>query len=1525
MKVARKISSSLQEEPKKKKKCKARNLPDDFHARHPRRKIAFAFYYYGWEYDGLVQQNNTDNTVEKYLMDALLKTKLVEEWSTCEFTRCGRTDKRVSAFRQVAACVVRSSNPNGEGVFWTDETSNSTIESYKSTQELPYVKMLNGCLPQSIRVMCWAPVAQSFNARHSCTKRTYKYSMPRSNLDFESMRSAGSLLVGEHDFRNFCQIDMNADRVAMSYVRTIYRVELEIIGDSTDKLSLIELTIDGSGFLWHMIRYIVTVLHEVGCGHEKPEVISSLLDVTSNPARPQYGLAADSPLCLFDCAYDKDHLNWIYDEQQSQRNLFSLQKEWATLRTKARMLENMMEKVANEEFSIEEETTSRGLNEFTQAHPWQKNYTPIMKLQKCARTLMSKNLITGYFGNSVSASPTLSKPLFSVKKRKQALKTSFARVGNDSRQLVLDAGQKEIGLTQCHTCGMAYSIDRPKDVRAHQLFHDQANVVLLSPRFSIDKAKRITKHWFVAGIHIIYINKSVKDLRGPFEDIVENFANKEVGFCESLTVWGDEVGRFGCMAIQARENGTQFKVLGIGIFDLLEEAFWETTGTSHSSMKLLGVNRIWVHKHERGKGIASTLLGTARRWAIHGMTFERNQIAFSEPTDNGRALAQKYCRFSDDDILIYQLKKNLFQCLLMSDSIPPPKPPRGVFAEVQEKIEVFRFKDEANISESKEAKSAKKSQFSSTDLMMRIVNDFREQIRESNDDSFTSEQAIVQILKYLDDHKEDFPNSNRDRESAMNLLNLLMRMNVFSCSEGLSSFVDSKKCHYTLLPVENFNVLGRQAPPFPMMPTPAQARTPSVSPSRGRKASFKGFFRGGIQWGSKSKDKSERDNVSEVTFSSEENISTVDALYYKVALNRLLLLVEVENLEGIANPNESDNKTEDNVSYLTSILSKMGFAASRSFRKPRNLFAEEETDECISQNMIAKNHLLAFFNTARILVPSIHLKRELPNNPIEECSLWTSQCLHAICTWLNDLTHGGQNPLIPVEFAGVCKAVIDQVLLDDRRWKHEQKCLQYLVIMIPAVMRKHLIAMIHWLSATRGTRAHCILGQFNQRAPPLANKRVAFCDNAEIALQRVTNFILPAELGTYKQHILIKAFVALFNDNLMGVVPREIEETVANQELNAELEDAPVVQFCQVQSQQHDDCTQKELVKMMHTLLESPALTAQEKHQKLKAFQQSYALLKMALVPDQYWKTLLMEATAMSSGETASQIKPMSDEDRKWLEQVMAGIVDETDIGRRLERALKGLKMLAAKSELSEEDEEKIEELALQLEDLIQFADLTTYFIREQGLEVIERFLHYKNSTAIQLLFAQMILTFAENNPPAQDAIVSTGFLQRLLNILADDKTNESLQLKLLGAISGAVRSNVSAFNSFLSSNGSTTFSTLISAQNVSLRVAAKAARILTSIAFTLMDNGASKVLNNDITRNYIILIEKDMAGEASSELDYIREYLLQFVEWEDLDEGTKDQLVKTFKAELNVPAVHQDEFSALRRLIQKFSQHKCG
>ncbi|KHJ84609.1 hypothetical protein OESDEN_15675, partial [Oesophagostomum dentatum] len=32
---------------------------------HPKRKIAIQFLYYGWEFEGLVQQTNTENTVER--------------------------------------------------------------------------------------------------------------------------------------------------------------------------------------------------------------------------------------------------------------------------------------------------------------------------------------------------------------------------------------------------------------------------------------------------------------------------------------------------------------------------------------------------------------------------------------------------------------------------------------------------------------------------------------------------------------------------------------------------------------------------------------------------------------------------------------------------------------------------------------------------------------------------------------------------------------------------------------------------------------------------------------------------------------------------------------------------------------------------------------------------------------------------------------------------------------------------------------------------------------------------------------------------------------------------------------------------------------------------------------------------------------------------------------------------------------------------------------------------------------------
>lgn len=84
----------------KKSKKGGKERPFDFSA-HPRRHVAVRLAYLGWFYQGFAVQDNTDNTVEARLFEALLKTRLIQGRETSNYHRCGRTDKGVSAFSQV--------------------------------------------------------------------------------------------------------------------------------------------------------------------------------------------------------------------------------------------------------------------------------------------------------------------------------------------------------------------------------------------------------------------------------------------------------------------------------------------------------------------------------------------------------------------------------------------------------------------------------------------------------------------------------------------------------------------------------------------------------------------------------------------------------------------------------------------------------------------------------------------------------------------------------------------------------------------------------------------------------------------------------------------------------------------------------------------------------------------------------------------------------------------------------------------------------------------------------------------------------------------------------------------------------------------------------------------------------------------------------------------------------------------------------------------------------------------------------
>lgn len=261
------------------------------------RKIAIRFAYLGWNYSGLAVQNDPAiPTVEGHILAALFKTKLVPsiEPGDCDFSRCGRTDKGVSAFRQVISLRVRSQ-------LTPEEQQNPENDS----KEIDYLHMLNQLIPDDVRLyeICLRP-GEDFDARFSCQFRHYKYffhnssSNPSGLLDIDKMNEGAKLFLGENDFRNFCKVD--GSKQITSFRREILSSAI-IPVDLEQNLYCFDLK--GTAFLWHQVRSMVAILFLVGHGLEEPQIIQKMMDPELMPRRPTYEMAADIPLVLYDCGF----------------------------------------------------------------------------------------------------------------------------------------------------------------------------------------------------------------------------------------------------------------------------------------------------------------------------------------------------------------------------------------------------------------------------------------------------------------------------------------------------------------------------------------------------------------------------------------------------------------------------------------------------------------------------------------------------------------------------------------------------------------------------------------------------------------------------------------------------------------------------------------------------------------------------------------------------------------------------------------------------------------------------------------------------------------------------------------------------------------------------------------------------------------------------------------------------------------------------------------------------------------------
>ena len=199
--------------------------------------------YAGTRYSGWQIQKNA-RTVQGELDQAIRKASSRQ---TFELYGSGRTDAGVHALAQVAH-----------------------LELYTQLNPEQLRRRINDELPADIHVRAVDKAPHRFHARHDATSRSYLYQISRRRtafgkpfiwwirepLDVEAMRQSAEAFLGMKDFRGFTDDDPEEK----STVVLVDRLEI------AERDPFILVRIQGSHFLWKMVRRIVGVLAAVGRG-----------------------------------------------------------------------------------------------------------------------------------------------------------------------------------------------------------------------------------------------------------------------------------------------------------------------------------------------------------------------------------------------------------------------------------------------------------------------------------------------------------------------------------------------------------------------------------------------------------------------------------------------------------------------------------------------------------------------------------------------------------------------------------------------------------------------------------------------------------------------------------------------------------------------------------------------------------------------------------------------------------------------------------------------------------------------------------------------------------------------------------------------------------------------------------------------------------------------------------------------------------------------------------------------------------
>ncbi len=217
----------------------------------------------------------------------------------------------------------------------------------------------------------------------------------------------------------------------------------------------------------------------------------------------------------------------------------------------------------------------------------------------------------------------------------------------EQTQTYLDLGQKNLSQKTCKDCGMCYDSSFKEDIQRHKSFHNgyltRKNRIFLSSPIE-DKIKIDDYTCVIYGPPNLYLQSTVNQLN----DFMEA-ANIDLG-SESYHIY----------YIVDDEN----EVLSMAVVERIQEAYYAEeygqnspiTVSTETKTASTGISRIWTSEKHRSKGLAKKLLDVIRQTYARPLVISKKLVAFSQPTQEGFALASSYQKdlFPNGKCLIYK-------------------------------------------------------------------------------------------------------------------------------------------------------------------------------------------------------------------------------------------------------------------------------------------------------------------------------------------------------------------------------------------------------------------------------------------------------------------------------------------------------------------------------------------------------------------------------------------------------------------------------------------------------------------------------------------------------------------------------------------------------------------------------------------------------------------------------------------------------------------------------------------------------